>query len=170
MHLIKRSKKAEPKPFIPIISHWAIPGHRKMRGKRYNAKGECIGPCGPRKPIPDPRERERLLKAIADAQEKGPPVENAEFDIFTFTPLAGRVLVVRGPMIKEENGVLLPENRWRHEPWWVVIRIGEGVASVAPGDRIVFSKGHRPKEVWIGRKKYYAGREGAIAALLGEPE
>lgn len=165
---ILKSKPKPPAPFIPTVSHFAVPGHRKMRGKRYK-DGKYVGPCGPPKPVPDPLARQAVIQAHEDALKKGPVREGGGFDLNTYRPLPGRILVTRGRLIKELGGVALPEDQWHYKKEFIVVRIGEGVTSCDVGDRVMFGKGFRPAEVELGTAKLYLGRDAAVVAILETP-
>lgn len=164
MHIIHREKKQEPQYLVPIVSQFAIPGHRKTRNRRYNAKGEFIGWSKP-KPVVDPAAQRALRAACAAAARKGPAKTAAPFDLYRYRPLPGHILVTRGPLIKEEGGVALPESKWHYGGKFVVVRVGEGVTVCAVGDSPIFGKGYRPKEVWLDGAKFYIGREQAVVGL-----
>lgn len=165
MHLLKSSKPQAVAPMVPIVSRWKVPGVRKMRGKHYNAAGDLIGTCGPRKPIPDPAVA-RAIKEAHEAAAKLPrPQEGGGFDLSRFHPLPNRILVIRGPQIKEEKGIALPEDKWRHEQYYIVVRIGPSITECQVGDRVVFQKKHKPKSVHLGPKVFYIGRETALVAI-----
>lgn len=158
MHVIQRTKAPESRPFIPVTENWAIPGHRKTRQKRYNAKGEFIGWSKPA-PVIDPTEAARVKQAQADAAKIPLPEEAKAFDLATFRPLEGRILLKRPPQITEENGVALPEKLYRSQPYFIVVAVGAGVVECVPGDRAIFYKNHRPKPVRFGHgQNYHIGR------------
>lgn len=69
-------------------------------------------------------------------------------------------------MITHDGAIALPESQWRHETGWVVVSVGDTVTACHPGERILFHKQHRPKEVWLGGRKFYIGRETAVVAIL----
>lgn len=165
MHLLKHSKPVKAAPIVPIVSRWKIPFYRKMRGKRFNAAGKYIGPSGPRKPHPDPLVERAIKEAHAAAAKLPRPVEGGGFDLRRFTPLPNRILVIRGPEIKEEKGIALPENKWRHEQYYIVVRIGPDITDCQVGDRVIFQKKHKPKSVRLGPKTFYIGRETALVAI-----
>lgn len=165
MNILKSRKVQKATPLVPIVSQFKIPEHRKMRGRRYNAAGEYIGPCGPRKPIPDARARENLVKAELAASLLPPPQETEGFDLKQFTPLPGRVLCKRPPPITHEKGIALPDNQHRSECWFYVVKVGPGVFQCAPGDRVIFAGKHRPKAVRIGQP-FHIGRAAAIIGAV----
>lgn len=165
MHLLKHSKSEKPKPIVPIISHWKVPGVRKMRGRRYNSRGEDIGPCGPPKPIPDVRERNNVLRARREAAKLPPPVETAGFDLRNYTPLTGRILCKRPPQITEVKGIKLRDDQAISEDWFYVVKVGPGVTVCQPGDRVVFGRKSKPKPVRIGQP-FHLGRMTAVVALV----
>lgn len=164
MHLLKHSKKVAPKPLVPILSHFKIPFHRKLRGKRYNAKGEMIGECGPLR-RPDPVARAALLRARREAALMPKPEETEGFDLKRFRPLPRKVLCKRPPQITEIKGVTLPEKQWQSEDWFWVVSVGAGVTVCQAGDRVVFGRKSKPKPVRIGQP-FHLGRATAIAALV----
>ena len=164
MHLLKHNKPAKPAPLVPIISHWKVPFHRRLRGKRYNAQGEFIGETGPQR-FTDSSLKKLVTAAHAAAAALPPPVEGGGFDLATFTPLAGRILLKRPPQITEDNGIALPENKWKSEPWFFVVKVGPRVSNCGPGDRVIFSRGHKPKQVRFGHT-FYLGRASAVAGRV----
>jgi co-chaperonin GroES (HSP10) len=166
MHLLKHNKVAKAQPLVPIVSHWKVPGVRKMRGKRYNERGEYIGPCGPKKPVPDVAAQKAVRDAHEAAAKMPRPEEGGGFDLKRFKPLPNRVLVTRGEIIKELKGVLLPEDQWHSPQWYYCIRVGDGVDSCAVGDRIIFQRKHKPKPVKLGKGGFYIGRTTAIVGLV----
>src|SRR5690348_2114091 len=104
MNILKSQKKEAPKPLVPIVSHFKVPYYRKMRGKRFNARGEFIGPAGPRKPVPDVRDRENLRRAARAAALLPKPEDSDGFDLRVCRLMSGKVLVKRPPPITEEKG------------------------------------------------------------------
>lgn len=166
MHLLQSSKPKKAQPIVPIVSHWKVPGIRKMRGKRFNVAGVCIGTCGPRKPYPDPAVERAIKEAHAAAAKMPRPVEGGGFDLQRFLPLPNRILVIRGPEIKEAKGIALPEDKWRHEQYYIVVRIGPNITDCQVGDRVIFQQKHKPKSVRLGPKTFYIGRETALVAIL----
>lgn len=166
MHLLKHSKKDKPKPLVPIISQWKVPGVRRMRGRRYNSAGEDIGPCGPPKSVPDALAVRAVKEAYAAAAKLPRPEEGGAFDLNCFKPLPGRILLTRPPMIKEENGIALPEAQWKHEPYYFCIRIGDRVTSCGVGDRVIFAAKSKPRPIKLGAGRFYIGRETALIALV----
>ena len=165
MHVLKHRDK-KPAPLVPIVSVWKVPGVRKMRGKRFNVKGEYVGPCGPPKPVPDVTAQKAVREAYAAAARMGPIEEGGGFDLATFTPYRDKILVVRGPWIKEEGGVLLPESKWRHEPYYFVIRVGPLVRNCSVGDRVLFQKKHRPKDARLGGGGFYISRDAVVVGIV----
>lgn len=166
MNILPSQKKAAPKSVVPIVSQWRVPGVRRMRGLRYNTRGECIGVCGPRKPVPDKHTQQIIERAYAEAAKKPMPQEGGAFDLAKFKPLLGNLLIVRGPEIKEINGVAVPESTTRHEFWWVVVRVGDGVDGCGVGDRVILHKKTKPKQVRLGEGKFYLTRETVVVAVL----
>ena len=170
MHLIKRTKDPKPQPLIPIISHHFKSPWKKVRGKRYNAKGELVCETGPKR-TPDALARQNLLAEQAKAAALPPPPQDTEtFDLSHYRPLPGRILLKRPPQITEDNGVALPEKLYRSESWFWVVKVGDRVTACRPGDRVMFAKNHRPKSVRIG-EPFHLGYETGIAALVvDEPQ
>jgi|GEM_PF-4424688 len=167
MHLLRhKDKTTKPAPFISGITHWKIPGIRKMRGKRYDCHGNYIGPCGPRKPRPDPLVERAIKEAYAAAAKMPMPEEGGAFDLNRFRPLPGRILVTRGPMIKSEKGIDLPEDKWHHGPEYIVLKIGDGVRSCDVGDRVIVQKKHKPRAVRLGSAGFYITRDAVIVGIL----
>lgn len=164
MHLLKH-KAPKDTPAVPIVSHWKVPFTKKMRGRKFNARGEYIGPCGPRKPIPDARARENLVRETERAAKLPPPVESEGFDLARYRPLAGRVLCRRPPPITEVDGVTLPEKEWRSESWFWVVAVGPGVECCTPGDRVVFGRKSKPRAIKLGGA-FHLGRATAVVALV----
>lgn len=168
MHVITRHRDPKPKPFLDGITHHYQPSYRRLRGKRYNGKGECIGVTGRRHTI-EPREVAALKAAEARARLLPPiPHDSGTTSYRNFRPLPGRVLVMRPPQITVENGVTLPESMWRHPQHFIVVAVGAGVTCCLPGESVIFQKNHRPKEAWMIRK-FYLGRETGVAAVLDVP-
>lgn len=166
MNILPSQKKKAPEQLVPVISRMSRPFHWNMRGRRYNAKGEYVGPSGKVKPTPDKHTQRIIEQAYEEAAKMPTPQEGGGFDLAKFKPLPGRILVARGPLIKSENGVDLPENKWFHEKHFVVIRLGDGVTNCAVGDRVLFVKSHRPKSVHLGIAALCLARDSAIAAIL----
>lgn len=164
MHVIHRTKEEKPRDFIRTESTFSIPGHRKTRNRRYDAHGNFLGLSRP-KPIPNPVIQAKVRRAMAEGAAKGLPAPEVPFDMSTYRPLPGRVLVERAPKITELKGVALPEEQWKQQPYFVCVAIGSGVTRCSPGDRVVFAKGWRPKEAWLGRK-FYLGREEAVVGIV----
>jgi len=163
MHLLKH-KTPKDKPFINVHSHWEVPEYRRLRGRRYNADGKFIGVTGLKNRFSE--SEQRAVRAAAKAASKLPPPRDTDgFDLRAFTPLTGRVLVRRPPPITEEKGVKLPETKWRSPQHFEVVAVGPGVLCCQAGDHVVFQKGHRPKELWLGTK-FYMGRAACVAAIL----
>lgn len=168
MHLIQSSKKVAHAPIVPIVSHFKVPFHRRLRGRRFDHRGKFLCETGPKRVI-EPSIVKAVKEAFAAAAKMPKPEEGGGFDLGTYHPLPSRILVVRGPQIKEEKGVLLPETKWRHEPQYIVIRVGREVTIVAPGDQVIFHKKHKPKSVRLGSATFYIGRVTALVATL-EPD
>lgn len=164
MHVITRTRPQKQPDFIPTVSVFARPGHRLTRNKRFR-NGEFIGMSKPA-PVLDKIAQAAVREAYAQAAKLPRPQEGGAFDLNRYRPLPGRVLVTRGPLIKEENGVLLPENAWHYGKHFFVIRMGEGVTACGVGDRVLFGRGFRPKEVWLGVAKFYIGREEAVVGIV----
>ncbi len=166
MNILKSRKREESRPFIPTVSHTLIPGYRKTRNRRYNADGKFIGWSKP-KPLVDPQEVAKMKKVIAAAKRLPMPEEAKPFDLADFRPLPGRILLKRPPQITEERGVRLPEKQWRSQPYFVVVKVGEGVESCTAGDRVVFGKTHHPKPVRLGHGlAYHIGKDQYVAGIV----
>lgn len=165
MHVLKHREK-KPEKLIPIVSHFKVPFTKKLRGKKYNARGEYIGPSGPPKPIPDPYTIALVKKAYADAAKAGPVVEGGQFDLNRYRPMPGKVLLVRPDPIKELDGVTLPEINWIPRDWYIVLRVGANCSPYAQGDRVVFDKRHKPKPVKLGKGGFYLSPAKWIVAIV----
>lgn len=165
MHVLKH-RAPKPEKLVPVVSHWKVPFTKKMRGKKYSATGEYLGPSGPPKPIPDPYTIAIVKQAYEEAAKLGPVIDGGEFDLNRFRPMPGKVLVVRPPMIKEEKGIALPEMQWKHESYFIVLSVGRGVTDYAQGDRVVFDKRHKPKAVKLGRGGFYLSPAKWIVAVV----
>lgn len=165
MHVIRRTKAEKPRDFIPTQSVFAIPGHRRIPCKRYDSNGKFIGMSKPA-PVIDLAAQAAVKAAYAAAAKLKLPQETGPFDLNRYTPLPHRILVTRGALIKEENGVALPEAAWFYKKDFIVVRIGEGVTACGVGDRVIFGKGFRPAEVHIGTAKLYIGREQAVVGIM----
>lgn len=163
MHLLKH-KAEKAKPLVPIISQWAVPGVRKMRGRRYR-DGVDVGPCGPPKPVPDVAAIQAVKKAYADAAKKGRPTEGGGFDIKTLKLTRGRVLVTRGKLIKEEGGIALPENQWRSAPGWIVLRVAPDVTCCGVGDRVLLQAKHKVQPVDLGGCRFFLTRAAVVVGI-----
>lgn len=164
MHLIKRSREVKLQDFIKTESVFAVPGHRRTANRRYDATGKFIGMSKPA-PVIDLAAQKKVREAQAEGEKAGKPAPEQPFDMRRYQPLPGRVLLSRGPWIKEEKGVALPEDKWRHVFWWVVEKIGEGVTACAVGDHIICGRGFRPKEAWIGKKFYIAYQQAVVGIV-----
>lgn len=167
MHLLKHTKTPKDRPAVPIRTIWEIPSFRRERGKRYDKNGKFVCNTG-LKHRPDPRVAKAIKDAVAAARKLPMPVEVVDFDLSTFTPLAGRILLKRPPAVKTEGGVQLPEGKERSESWFYVVKTGPGVTLCAPGDRVVMNRNHRPKPVRLG-KPFHIGRESGVAAIVDGP-
>lgn len=168
MHLLKH-KLPKQAPLVPIVSIFAVPGARKMRGRRYR-DGVDIGPCGPPKPVPDVSAQKAVREAYEKAAMMPRPEEGGGFDLSTYHPLPGRMLVSRGPWIKSVKGIDLPEAQWRHEQYYFVIRVGRGVKNCAVGDRVIFQAKHKPKAVKLGSAGFYIARDAVVVGIVEMPE
>lgn len=164
MHLLKNAPKKDA-PLIPIISQWKVPGVRKMRGRRFR-NGVDIGPCGPPKPVPDVAAIQAVKKAYADAAKKGAPTEGGGFDINRLKLTRGRVLLTRGQPIKEEGGIALPEDQWKHAPGWIVLRVAPDVKSIGVGDRVLLQAKHKAKPVDLGGTRLFLTRAAVVVGIL----
>lgn len=165
MNILKSSKRAEAKPFIPTVEHWAVPGHRKVRNKRYNSRGEFIGYSKPA-PVIDTVDVANVKKAVEAAKSMPAPQEFKPFDIATFSPMPGRLLVKRPPPITHVGGIELPAKDQKSQPYFVVVKVGDRVLVCKPGDKVVFSRGHNPKPVRLGAPYHI----GSAAAIVGQWE
>lgn len=163
MHLLKH-RDPKPQPFIPTVSVFARPGHRLTRNKRY-IDGKFVGYSKP-KPVINPVEQRAVIAAQKKAAKLPLPPKEQPFDMTRYRPLPTHVLMVRGPWIKEEKGVALPEDKWRHVPWMEVVMVGERVTSCAVGDKVITGRGWRPKEAWIGPTKFYLGYQEAVVGIV----
>lgn len=167
MHIPKaKFKPRKDKPFIPIHSHWEVPEYRRLRGKRYDTSGKFVGLTG-RQNRPDPIEREAVKLAQRAAKKMAPPVEYEGFKLESLTLLPGRILLKRPKQITEINGLELPRSQVRSEPYFYVIKVAPDVTGVAPCDRVVIGKGHKPKDVRIGRPLYIARASHVVATIEG---
>lgn len=167
MNILPSQKKAAPKSVVPIVSTFRVPHYRRMRGRRYNARGVDIGPCGPRKPIPDPHTQRLIERAWAEAAAKLAPEEGAAFDLAVFRPMPGKLLLVRRELITEEAGVALPENKHYHRPGYIVVKVGDRVTDCAAGDIVLFQKRTKPKSVRLGGNPgFYIANESSLVAIL----
>lgn len=165
MHLLQHSKTEKANPLIPIVSQWKVPGIRKMRGRRYK-DGIDVGPCGPPKPVPDVAAIMAVKKAYVDAAKKGRPVEGGGFDLNSLKLTSGRVLVTRGESIKEEGGVVLPENQWKSAPGWIVLRVAPDVREIGVGDRVLLQAKHKVQPVDLGGVRFFLTRARVVVAIL----
>lgn len=166
MHLVPSSKPQKAKPLVPIVSQWKVPFHRRMRGKRFNARGEFIGPSGPPKPVPDVAAIKAVKAAYAAAARKGLPQEGSGFDLGALKLTAGRILVARGRTIKEEGGIALPEAQWKHAPGWIVICVAPDVECCAAGDRVLFAAKHKVQPIDLGGVRLFLSRAGVVVGLI----
>lgn len=164
MHLLKH-KEVKPRPFIETVSQFAIPGHRLTRNRRFNDRGEFIGYSKPA-PVLDKIAQAAVREAYAAAAKMPKPHEGGAFDLTRYRPLPGKILVTRGPLIKEQGGVALPQNAWFYRTDFIVVAIGAGVTCCGVGDRVLWGRGFRPKEVHLGLAKLYIGREEAVVGIL----
>lgn len=165
MQILKSQKAEKPKSLVPIVSQWAIPGVRKMRGRRFRS-GVDIGPCGPPKPVPDVAAIAAVKKAYADAAKKGLPEEGGGFDINTLKLTRGRVLLARGKQIKEEGGIALPENQWKNALGWIVLRVAPDVKSIGVGDRVLLQAKHKVQPVDLGGCRFFLTRAAVVVGVL----
>lgn len=167
MHFLKH-KEAKPKPFITTTEIFAVPGHRRVRNKRYNAKGEFIGYSKPR-PVIDTTDVANVKKALAEAKGKPMPAEAKPFDLSTFRPLPGRLLLKRPPPITHVGGIELAPADQKSQPYFDVVMIGAGVTVCRPGDKVVIKKSHNPKPVRLGHgNNFHIGLASNVVAIWGE--
>jgi co-chaperonin GroES (HSP10) len=146
MNIVGKYKDPKPQPLCQINTRTYIPWHRTHRGKRYNAKG----------------------------QGKPKVADSGFIDYLKFRPLPGRILVARGPLVTEENGVALPESAHFRRQGWVVISVASDVKCVGRGETVIFQKNHSPKEAGgpcmkLGKERLYIAKEAAVAAVLNDP-
>jgi hypothetical protein len=165
---ILKSKPVSQAPFIRTESQWAIPGHRKTRNKRFAADNRFLGYSKPL-PVVDPQEAKRVREAQQKGAKLGAPADNQIPDISRYTPMPHHLIVKRGPPIKVVDGVTLPEDKWRHEKHFYVVRVGPDVTACQPGDRVLFGRGVRTKEFFLGTAKFYVAREEAVVGLVETP-
>jgi hypothetical protein len=166
MHLLKHKPKKE-KPFIPIRHIFEVPEFRRLHGRRYDKDGKFVCVTGLKNQINEIEQR-AVIAAKKAGRKKGKPIEHGKFDVTTFTPARNRVLLKRPPQITEEKGVQLPEEHYRSQPWFYVVRIGPEVTVCKPGDRVIIQKKHRAVPVWIDAPFHFV-RETGIAAIVDGP-
>jgi hypothetical protein len=142
MHLIKNRDK-KPEPLVPIVSRSSVPAFRKLRGKRYNSKGEFIGNTGTKKFI-DEREVARVKQAMAEAK----PVLEPEVALMDrYRPMPGKLLLRRAPMVTSIGGVAIPDDQQKPGLGFIVVKVGDGVDGIAPGDRVVVNHAAPPRRI-----------------------
>lgn len=63
-------------------------------------------------------------------------------DDYEFTPWANKILVRRfPPEMKTRGGLHLPDRAMRQKSWGEVLKVGEGVKGVSPGDILIWHEG-----------------------------
>lgn len=154
MNILKH-KEAKASPLVPIVTQWKIPFTKRLRGRKFNSRGEYIGLSGPPKPIPDPYTIKLVKAAHADAAKHGPVIEGGEFDLNRYRPMPGKVLVVRPPPIKEIDGIVLPEEQWTFPPFFIILRVASNITDYAAADRVLFDKRHKPKPIKLSKGGFY---------------
>lgn len=165
MHVLKHGKTPKPAPVVPILSHFKVPHHRRLRGRRYDANGKFMYETGPKRTI-DVAAQRALRDAYAAAAKMPRPEEGGAFDLNRYHPLPGKVLLKRGPLITEEKGVAIPEDQQRFVSWWFVIRVGANVVNCDVGDRVVLQKKHKPKQARLGEGRFHIARDACVVGIV----
>lgn len=118
------------------------------------------------KPVPDPIERAKVIKAVEEAKNLPTPEEEKPFDWSKYQPLPGRVLLRVGAEIQVEKGVVIPDAHRIREEWLEVVAVGPD-ANCAVGDRVFVEKNaHRMPLDIEGKEGYVLVKTRHIAAIL----
>lgn len=138
---------SEGKPLIPAhrIRHYGPKRLAPMQGQRLDPKTRLWVPKFKKK-SPDSVDRRKLLERVASESKRPPPAEQKKFDLRTYRPLPGKVLLQVGKTIRSQKGVLMPEAlEWKDQSF-VVVKLG----SPAPfriGDTVFLDAGTHKRPV-----------------------
>lgn len=164
MHLLKH-KDAPKAPLIPTRSVFWRPEHPRLKGRRYNARGEFMHATGPKIAI-DPVQVRNMKERIARETARPVGPEWKPFDVASYQPLRGMMLMKRPEPIKELNGLLLAEKDWIFPPGFIVVRVGAGV-DYSPGQRVVLQRKHRPWAFKLdGIGQHYLARAKMVVGVI----
>lgn len=152
----------EGKPLVPVVSNFTHSPYRKLKRTKYLADGRAIK-MGVK--TPDARQVEQTKQVFADAA-KLPPVQESEAFDFSKLRLLGNRMLLKPEFVTVEDGVDIPEGSQKEVPFPAVVACAGPGCDVKPGDRVVFKRTARHKDIILGKDRYWLAKSNQVIARV----